>query len=185
LEREFDLFERFPDGSLVWRGHASGIENAQLKLKELAKETPNECIAMYLATQQIVARLNGHPSGPGLKKPVIFQIAYEERLSIARNELLRHRGYEVVSVMGNESAKVILSMPEKYDAFILGHAAPEPDRREMVRWLKEHYPKVPVLALNPPSQKELAGADFNVQQNGPEVLLSTITAAVPPHEATI
>lgn len=124
--------------------------------------------------------MNTRRSDPSSAKPVIFQIAYDDKLSVVRTELLRRRGYEVVSVMGNDSAKVILTLPERYDLFIIGHAAPETTRNEMVRWLKEHYPNVLILALNSQSCDHLWGADYNVKQNGPEVLLATVANAVPP-----
>jgi len=97
----------------------------------------------------------------------IFQISYDEELGLRRAELLRSRGYGVISVIGNEAAKVLLSSPQRYDLFIIGHAAPEETRREMVDWLKAEYSNVKVLALNPPNQEVLA-ADHNVRQNEPE-----------------
>jgi hypothetical protein len=56
----------------------------------------------------------------------ILQIAYDESLLITREQLLRSRGYEVVSVMGNEDAKRLLAIPgQYYRLFIVGHAAPQ------------------------------------------------------------
>ncbi len=99
----------------------------------------------------------------------IFQIAYTEQLRSERAELLRHLGYAVISVIGNESAKVLLSANPHNDLalFIVGHAASERTRKEMVDWLKEKYPKVKVLALNPPNS-QLPSADYNAIQNRPE-----------------
>ncbi len=56
MEREYDLFERFPDDSLMWHGHVARLENARVKLQEIAKATANECYAIYLPTREIVAR---------------------------------------------------------------------------------------------------------------------------------
>jgi hypothetical protein len=73
-------------------------------------------------------------------------------------------------VIGNAAAQVLLSANPHKDLafFIVGHAAPsEPTREEMVDWLKEKYPKVKVLALNPPNS-QLPRADYNATQNGPE-----------------
>src|SRR5439155_1510278 len=84
-----------------------------------------------------------------------------------RAELLLGCGYGVISVLGNEAAKVLLSSIQHYDLFIVGHAAPEETRREMVGWLKVKYPEVEILALNPPHQQVLR-ADYNVRLNGPE-----------------
>jgi hypothetical protein len=72
-------------------------------------------------------------------------------------------------VIGNEAAQVLLSANPHSDLalFIVGHAASERTRKEMVDWLKEKYPNVKVLALNPPNS-QLPGADYNAIQNGPE-----------------
>lgn len=59
MEREYDIFEQFPDGFPVWRGHASGLGNATLMLQQIAKNTRNECFAMYVPTKEIVARSDG------------------------------------------------------------------------------------------------------------------------------
>ena len=47
----------------------------------------------------------------------------------------------------------------------------------MADWLKERYPKVTILALNPPYQQELAPADYNVVLNGPEEWLFVVEAS--------
>ncbi len=97
----------------------------------------------------------------------IFQIAYTEKLRSERAELLRHLGYLVISVIGNESAKALLSAGQPdLMLFIIGHAAPEQTREEMVDWLKANYPNVRILALNPPNQ-QLPGADYNAIETKP------------------
>jgi hypothetical protein len=67
MDREYDLFEKFPDGSLLWRGVVLGRENAIRKLQELAAKTPNECYAMHLATNEILASMNDRQSSLQLK----------------------------------------------------------------------------------------------------------------------
>ena len=119
---------------------------------------------------------------PSSVKPVskgngIFQIAYDEMLLITRAELLRNRGYEVSSVLGNDDAQRVLDIHENYRLFIVGHAAPRETREEMVRWLKTNFPDTRILALNPPHQENLADADFNLVLNGPEGWLSIVANA--------
>jgi hypothetical protein len=177
MEREYDLFEQFSDDERMWRGHAVGLTSARQKLQELARTTRNECLIVHLPTKEVVARLNVR-SSRGVGKPVVFQIAYDSDRAIARTMVLRLHGYEVISVIGNEAAKVVLSMPEQCDFFIVGHAADDQVRREMVLWLKAHYPGVRILALNPPKVSELAGADYNVKLNGPEIWLPIIATAL-------
>jgi len=85
-------------------------------------------------------------------------------------------GYAVISVIGNEAAQVLLSANPHNDLalFIVGHAAFGRARKEMVDWLKEKYPKVKVLALNP-SNSQLPSADYNAIQNGPENWLPIVS----------
>jgi hypothetical protein len=178
VEREYDLFEQLPEGTPMWRDHASGLLGVRLKLQEVANSTTNECFAIYLPTKEIVARLNVGASRGTVRKPLVFQVAYDERLAPARAEILRQHGYEVVSVIGNEAAKIVLSLPQRFDLFIMGHAAPEESRKEMVAWLKTRYPDVRVIALNPPAVRELPGADHNVKLNGPDAWLSVIATTL-------
>lgn len=175
MEREYDLFEQLADGSM-WRGHASGLHEARRKLQTMARTTSNLCYVLHIPTRQIVARLNVR-TGSG-KKPVVFQITYDPNRAPGRAEVLKLHGYEVITVIGNEAAKVILSMRQDCDLFIVGHAAPEETRRDMVEWLKANYTDVPILALNPLPIRELVGADYNVKINGPETLLPVIATAV-------
>jgi len=109
---------------------------------------------------------------------VVFQVAYEERRLEQRAGVLKRVGYEVISVVGNERAQAVLSLPQRVDLFIVGHKAPEQTRREIVVWLKAKYPKAHVLALNPPECLQLPGADYNVELNGPETWLPIVEAAV-------
>lgn len=178
MEREYDLFEQFPDGLPMWRGHALGLGNARLTLERIANATNNECFAVHLPTKEIVARLNVRVPRGGVRKPLIFQIAYDGKLALARTEILRLHGYEVVFVIGNEAAKVVLGMPQHFDLFIVGHAAAEAIRREMVAWLRTNYSDVRILALNPPGIRELVGADYNVELNDPEVWVHVVGSAL-------
>jgi hypothetical protein len=58
MNREYELFEKLPDGSPIWRGNVTGLANVSAQLAEIAKETENECFAMYLPTKEIVLGLN-------------------------------------------------------------------------------------------------------------------------------
>jgi hypothetical protein len=109
----------------------------------------------------------------GVRDVQIFQIAYDSALLIGRSELLRSRGYEVSSALGNEDAKRILDQARGYRLFIVGHAAPTETRQEMVQWVKKNFPQAKVLALNRP-QNTLGDADFNFILNGPEKWLATV-----------
>lgn len=58
MERDYDLFEINPDGSLTWRGAVHGHEAAVNKLRELAAETKNEVRVMHVPTKSVIAVLN-------------------------------------------------------------------------------------------------------------------------------
>jgi|SRR5690348_1437869 len=185
VERDYDLFEQFPDGYPVWRGYASGLLEARRQLLDLSRNTKNECFAMHLPTKEVVARVNlGVSQG---RKPVVFQITYDQAFAAERAEVLRRHGYEVQTVCGNESAKALLTGPRHCDLFIVGHAAPEEVRRDIVAWLNENYPGVHIIALNLPQTQQLAGANFNVQVDSLGTLLPTMAAALnaPPSAGSI
>ena len=172
MYRAYDIFEFMPDGSTIKRAAVSGLEFAKLAAEELSKRTTNECLASDEKTHQVVAQMNV----PSAKRTIklIFQISYDEAAGLRRTEVLRSRGYGVISVLGNEAAKVLLSSIQHYDLFIVGHAATEETRREIVDWLKANYPQVKILAMNPPCQ-QMTNADYNALQNGPESWLPIVT----------
>jgi len=178
MNREYDLFERLPDGSALWRGVAVGAFDAHLQLRELARITANELFAIEVLTGEVLARVNTPLIARQRKIKQIFQIAYDEKLLAMRAEQLTANGYEMTSVVGNEAAETALGSGQEYDLFIVGHAAPEETRIEMVGWLKMKYPKARILALNPPDCECLDGADYNVPQNVPAELLPTVSAAL-------
>src|SRR5207245_10453432 len=95
------------------------------------------CVASSEQTQQVVSQMNVPSAKRTIKR--IFQISYDEAAGLRRTEVLRSRGYGVISVLGNEAAKVLLSSIQHYDLFIVGHAATEETRREIVDWLKANY----------------------------------------------
>jgi hypothetical protein len=104
MERDYDLFERSQDNSLVWRGSVHGLEHARRKLQELAKNN-QRVFRNIRANPPVVALVNIAEAGQLSSKRVVFQIAYDEHHLVTRTKLLRHNGYEVVSVVGNEAAK--------------------------------------------------------------------------------
>ena len=73
MEREYDLFEVFPDGSLVWRDSVTGHENAIRRLRELVDLTDNEFRVMHLSTNTLIASMKGtkayRTNGPSAGEP--------------------------------------------------------------------------------------------------------------------
>jgi hypothetical protein len=173
MHRVYEIFEVLPNGLPQRVTVISGLDSAKARLHELANHTPNECFAADARTRQIVALMNVPPSKWRVTKH-IFQITYDEKLGARWAELLKSRGYSLMSVIGNEAARLVLSPVQQYDFFIVGSAAPKETRQEMVFWLKAKYPRAKILALNPPNQ-EILRADYNVRQNGPENWLPIIS----------
>jgi hypothetical protein len=108
----------------------------------------------------------------------VFQIGYHEGLLITRAELLKRRGYSVRSALGNDEAKRTIDKGGIYHLFIVGHAAKKKTRQEMVDWLKANFPGPKILALNPPDEMNVNGADYNILLNGPEEWLAAVTSAI-------
>ena len=172
---EWDIFECLPAGSLRWADSVSGPISARRKLRKLVASTGNEYAGIALATREIIFPVGG----PAIGKR-IFQIAYTEELCRERAELLRRYGCGVLSVTGNDAAKALLTELQLHTDFvpfvIIGYMAPQPKRKEMVDWLRSRYPEATILVLNPVNE-QIAGADYNVQQNEPELWLPIVTAA--------
>jgi len=46
MTREYDVFEKFPDGSSLWRVSVAGLGNARLQLHELTRRSNNQFYAI-------------------------------------------------------------------------------------------------------------------------------------------
>jgi hypothetical protein len=64
--RDFDIFEKFPDGSTIWRTCVFGKFEAQRKMQELAEHSENEFWAIDiqagLPLPTVTGRQHGHRS---------------------------------------------------------------------------------------------------------------------------
>ena len=54
MKHKYDLFEKFPDGSSLWRACVVGLEGAQRHMGDLAMRSPNHFYAMHLVTGKVV-----------------------------------------------------------------------------------------------------------------------------------
>jgi len=55
MKHEYDLFEKFPDGSSLWCDSVLGFEIARLRLRELTQKSENRFYAIDLRTGAVVA----------------------------------------------------------------------------------------------------------------------------------
>ena len=172
----FDIFRVEPHGEVRWLRAAEDWKSARLAVQELMASSPDEYLIFSHRTNN---RLLVKPRPPMERttRPLIFQIAYDEMLMATRAELLKADGFAVGSALGNEAAKNALANGLDCSLFILGHAASADVRKEMADWLKVKYPKVPILALNSPSQRELKSADYNLALTAPEEWLFVVESS--------
>jgi hypothetical protein len=171
----FDIFKR-EDGREVWIKSVEDFKSARVAVKELMTVSPHEYIIhSHRTNNELVVKPRSTANRKS--KPRVFQIAYDETLMASRAALLESDGFTVLSVLGNDAAKAALEKTESFSLFIIGHGSPPTTRREMADWLKTNYPNVPILALNPPYQQELAPADYNLVLNGPEEWLFVVEAS--------
>ena len=68
MKHEYDLFEKFPDGSSLWRDSVPGFETTRLRLQELAQRSENKFYALNLTTGQVLA-FNSERDAHGFRAP--------------------------------------------------------------------------------------------------------------------
>ena len=54
MNQKYDLFEKFPDGSSLWRACVIGLEGTRLHMFDLARRSPNQFYAMNVVNGKIV-----------------------------------------------------------------------------------------------------------------------------------
>jgi hypothetical protein len=63
MHHKYDLFEKFPDGSSLWRACVVGLDTARRHMCDLAGRSPNQFYAMHWVSGKIVP-LNFHKGEP-------------------------------------------------------------------------------------------------------------------------
>jgi hypothetical protein len=58
MNRVYDAFEVLPDGTLIWKATVEGREDAVEKLKQVAKDSPNEFRLMHIPSKTVIATIN-------------------------------------------------------------------------------------------------------------------------------
>ena len=109
--------------------------------------------------------------------PRIFQIAYNEGLMRLREIALVQSGYSVASVSGSAEARQLLLLQAPYDAFFIGWSMPSDQRKDVVLWLKQHWPNVPVVAIHDAFQSPTPGADVCAAHDTPQEWIGAVKAA--------
>ena len=149
---------------------AEELERARVLVKGFGASSPGEYL---ISNEQTGEKLRIQAP----RKRIVFQIGYDERTLNARAELFRRFGHDVISAVDNEAAKLALATTCEVDVFIVGHTAPQETRKEMVDWLKAHFPKVEIVALIPSGTERMPRADYNVVLNDWDEWLSLLPGA--------
>ena len=54
MRREYDVFERFPDGSSIWRATVSGRFETQRKIQEFAEQSQNNFFTIEIEAGELI-----------------------------------------------------------------------------------------------------------------------------------
>lgn len=91
--------------------------------------------------------------------------------------MLKSAGYEVTSVVGNDRAITLDdAVIAAADLIVVGFDAPHSVRAEMVLWFKQHYPEIPVLALQSSRWEAFPEADMSTFSEDPAIWLAEIAS---------
>lgn len=91
--------------------------------------------------------------------------------------MLKNDGYDVLSALGNDQAIALANM-KTFDLIVLGFSAPHSVRSTMIRWLKQHSPQTPVVALLAHGAEKFPEADYQTLSEDPQVWLATVAECV-------
>jgi hypothetical protein len=103
---------------------------------------------------------------------VIIQIAYSAANLDERSHILKDRGHEVISILGNSDA---LRRREEFnhaEVVLIGHAADVAIRRKIAQWVKQSFPAVHVIAIV--EGAEIPEADRMVSPDDREGLIAAV-----------
>jgi len=68
MKHGYDLFEKFSNGSSLWRGSFPGFETTCLRLQELAQKSENQFYVTNLTTGEVIP-FNSERDARGLLAP--------------------------------------------------------------------------------------------------------------------
>ena len=54
MSHQYDLFEKFPDGSSLWRACVLGFQSACLQLRDLSKRSQNQFYAINVVSGKTI-----------------------------------------------------------------------------------------------------------------------------------
>lgn len=102
----------------------------------------------------------------------VLYVCYDPALLVSRERLLMSEGYQVVTVLGVDGL-MALSQVDEFDFVLIGDEGPLAERQSALLWLKEEYPRTPVIALCH-GVEHLPGSDYQVSSGDSEAWLNAV-----------
>jgi hypothetical protein len=56
MDSDYDIFEKLPNGKVVWRFSVAGRDQALAKFEQIAAISANEVFVMQVDTQEVIVR---------------------------------------------------------------------------------------------------------------------------------
>jgi DNA-binding NarL/FixJ family response regulator len=109
----------------------------------------------------------------------ILNVAYDSLLKELRESALERHGYRVVSVIGNEAAKRLVSSAA--DLVVIGNGGILEERLEMVRWLARNCPQVAVIVMSADERERYPQGTVVFQGDTPNDLVTLVQRVIVSH----
>lgn len=90
--------------------------------------------------------------------------------------LLQRAGYDVTCALGNQKA-MELAKKGDFNLAVVGHSTSLAARVEMLQWLAEHWPGLPVVALRRHPAEVLPAATYVADVDDPGQWLAAVAKA--------
>lgn len=111
--------------------------------------------------------------GEAPAKKRILHVEFDRALLTTRHALLETAGFEVISCFNGRAAREVSCDGVRFDLFLVGHAASFVERADLVKWVRSHFPKVPIVVLRSRETDGFPAGDAHAIAD-PEELLRTI-----------
>lgn len=111
MDRQYDLFEKLPDGSLDFRSTIAGLESAIAALKDLSAHTDNECALIHLPTRTVIAVMHGSESS---SRDSAQPASPDQTMSLVRREHSLDVRLDALKVMAAEGRRKIRHLEAEF-----------------------------------------------------------------------
>ncbi len=84
------------------------------------------------------------------------------------------RGYSVLSALGSASVNKLKLTTSLVDVVVIGHGAAWEERKELISYVRQLLPRVPILALLRMDDTPFTDATFNLRADDPPEWAGTV-----------